>query len=74
MRYGRWWACQWDVSRLFALGVHLEPRVRRTNDGTRFGPYLDVHLPCVVASVGRNPIYAGEVDLLRSYSRGGLVA
>jgi hypothetical protein len=43
-----------------------------TNGGVRYGPYVDLHVGPVIASVGRNPIYAGEIDLLQSYSRGGL--
>lgn len=57
-----------------SLGIHFEHRSRLTSSGKRFGPYLDVHFPGVVLSFGRNPIYAGELDLLVSYSRGGLNA
>jgi hypothetical protein len=75
MRWGRWWAIQAAGSiGPVNLGIHGELRVRSTNAGTRYGPYLDVHLPFCVVSVGRNPIYAGEIDLLQSYSRGGLRA
>lgn len=72
MRYGGWWAVQWQPG--ISLGVHLEPRCRVTNAGVRYGPYVDVHAGPLVLSVGRNPIYAGEIDLLRSFSRGGLNA
>lgn len=71
MRFGRWWAVQWGRSRL-EVGVHLEPRRRVTNSGVRFGPYVDVHLPFVTVSAGRNPIYAGDADLHSSTSRGGM--
>lgn len=72
--WGSWWAIQWDPARAFELGIHLDPRRRRTNEGIPYGPYLDIHLPGVTISVGRNPIYAGELDLVRSLSRGGLNA
>lgn len=75
MRYGSWWAVQWGSDRLLELGVHIEWRWwLRTNDGTRYGPYVDLHLPGAVLSVGINPIYAGETHLKASYSRGGLNA
>lgn len=71
MRYGSWWAVQWQPA--ISAGFHLEPRWwLRTNSGVCYGPYLDLHLGPLVLSVGRNPIYAGEVDLLKSYARGGL--
>lgn len=74
LRHGRWWAfqsgsCIGPVN----LGVHADFRSRvRARDGMRYGPYLDVHLPFCVVSLGRNPAYAGELDLLASFSRGGL--
>lgn len=75
MRWGAWWAVQ--TARSIGpvnFGAHVELRARATNAGVRYGPYLDVHLPFAVVSVGRNPIYAGELDLLRSYARGGVNA
>jgi len=71
MRWGSWWAIQ-DRTCGWSLGLHLEPHTHRTNAGVAYGPYLDVHVGSRVYSVGRNPIYAGEVALLSSYSRGGL--
>lgn len=72
MRYGSWWAVQWGWDRVSSLGIHVEFRARVTNEGVRYGPYLDLHVPGAVISVGVNPIYAGELDLIQSYSRGGL--
>lgn len=72
MAWGRWWAVQ--IERNIGpvnLGVHGELRRRPLNDGRCYGPYLDVHLPFSVLSVGNNPIWAGELDLIRSYARGG---
>jgi len=70
VRYGSWWAVQRNGG--LSLGVHLEPFAHRTNDGVRYGPYLDLHLIQWVVSIGVNPIYAGDAHLHASYSRGGL--
>ena len=73
MKYGRWWAFQRSTG--FSVGVHIEFRRRRTNSGIPFGPYFDLHLPpSFILSIGVNPIYAGDMDLIASYSRGGLNA
>jgi len=72
MRWGRWWAVQRNGG--FSLGLHIDPFTHRTNDGTKYGPYLDLHLIQWVVSVGVNPIYAGELHLKASYSRGGISA
>jgi len=74
MRYGRFWAVQYGRERLLEIGMHFEPRGRSTNSGIRFGPYLDLHLPGVTISLGRNPIYAGEIELRNSASPGGIDA
>lgn len=73
MTWGRCWAFQ-SASTIgpLNLGVHVELRRRVTAAGVHYGPYIDLHLPFCVISAGRNPIYAGEIDLIRSYSRGGL--
>jgi hypothetical protein len=70
MWYGSWWAIQRNGG--FSLGVHFDWARRTARDGTRFGPYLDLHLVQWVVSVGVQPIYAGEAHLATSYSRGGL--
>lgn len=76
----QWWgewhcpiaAIQWDAGRLLQVGVHVEWRWwLRTNSGVHYGPYIDFHLPLLCVSIGRNPIYSGEWELLKSYSRGG---
>lgn len=75
MRYplwGSWWAIQRNAG--FSLGLHLDWQSRVCGSGVPFGPYLDLHIGPFVLSVGRNPIYAGEIDLLQSFSRGGLNA
>jgi hypothetical protein len=71
MAWGHWWALQWGRDRL-GVGVHVELRRRTGSDAEPYGPYVDLHLPGFVFSIGRNPIYAGELDLIRSFSRGGL--
>jgi hypothetical protein len=70
MRYGRWWAVQRNAG--LSLGIHIEFRRRITNDGVRYGPYVDLHIGQHVFSFGVNPIHAGAIDLLQSYSRGGI--
>lgn len=72
MRWGKWWAIQQNGG--ISFGIHLEWKSRMTNGGVRFGPYMDLHFLCWVFSVGVNPIYAGELHLKASYSRGGLSA
>ena len=73
MRYGRWWSVLPVQERCLSLGVHLDTRARRTaGEGLRYGPYVDLHLGWVIVSVGVNPIYAGEVDLLIPSARGGV--
>ena len=73
MRYGSWWSIQHRTCG-WSIGLHYEPHTHHTNAGIPYGPYLDVHFAHWVFSVGRNPIYAGELELLVSYSRGGLNA
>lgn len=64
---------QWDLWCFLSFGVHVEVRWwMHTNSGIPYGPYADIHLPCLIVSVGRNPIYSGEFELLTSYSRGGV--
>lgn len=71
MRYGRWYAVQ-HVGSGLSVGLHVEPRTRQAQDGPLYGPYVDLHLGKLIVSFGRNPIYAGALDLLRSYARGGI--
>jgi hypothetical protein len=44
----------------------------RSRDGQAYGPYVDFHVGFVILSVGRNPVYSGEYDLVNSPSRGGM--
>ncbi len=64
-------AC-WDG--WISLGIHIDWRSRRTASGQRYGPYVDMHLLCVIVSIGVNPVYSGEIDTVSSVSRGGLRA
>ena len=72
MRYGTYWACQRNSG--LSLGIHVEWRSRMSGAGVRYGPYVDLHLIQWVVSIGVNPIYAGELHLKASFSRGGLAA
>ena len=72
MVYGSWWAIQWQWNGWLSLGIHVDWRCRRRADGRRYGPYADLHLACIILSVGRWPIYSGDLDQACSVSRGGL--
>lgn len=75
MRYGKWWAVQWSWDRWLSLGIHVDLRSRRSaTAGVRYGPYVDLHLACLILSVGVNPIYAGALEQSVSVSRGGMRA
>ena len=56
----------------FSLGLHLDLRCRRTGRGATYGPYLDLHLGCVILSVGNNPVLSGEIEASVGGSRGGM--
>ena len=73
MKYGKWWAIQWSFDGWVSFGVHLDFRVRYNESVSRFyGPYVDIHFLWFILSLGVNPIYAGELDLKTSVSRGGI--
>lgn len=73
MRHGRCWMVQWCWDGWLSFGVHVDWTTRvRSSDGMRYGPYVDVHLGCVIVSVGRNPVYSGEIESRVSVGRGGL--
>ena len=57
-----------------SLGIHIDLRRRATASCRRYGPYIDLHLGCLIVSLGRNPAYSGEIDAAASVSRGGLRA
>jgi len=72
LRYGSWWMVQASFSGWLSLGVHVDVRRRHTNSGLRYGPYIDLHLGCVILSFGVNPAYSGEIEAACSVGRGGL--
>lgn len=74
LRCGSWWMAQACFDGWLSLGVHLDLRRRRTADGRRYGPYIDLHLGCLILSFGVNPAYSGEIEAASSVSRGGLRA
>jgi hypothetical protein len=71
-RYGPLWAVQWVIGPWLSLGVHLDLSQHVDSRGRSFGPYLDLHLLVVVVSLGRNPIYSGDLERALSISRGGI--
>jgi len=71
--YGRWWMIQWCFDWWFSLGIHVDFRTRvRSTDLKKYGPYIDFHLGFIIISIGRNPVYSGELDLIAPGGRGGL--
>lgn len=72
LRHGRWWLLQWSLNWWLSLGIHLDLKQRKDCRGRPYGPYVDLHLGCVILSIGRNPAYSGELERVISTSRGGL--
>lgn len=71
--YGPWWMIQFQWDRWISVGLHVDFRRRiRSLDGKAYGPYVDLHLLCIIISLGWNPAYSGELDLKASVGRGGL--
>jgi hypothetical protein len=71
--HNRWFAVQWSWEYALSLGVHLEWRTRRNSAGERYGPYLDVHVPFGIVSVGRRPFYSKDWESFIA-GRGGVNA
>ncbi len=72
MRYGRFWKLEWALDSWVSVGVHIDFRSRLTGrTKQRYGPYVDLHLGVVIVSLGVNPVYSGEYDLLAGPGRGG---
>lgn len=72
LKHGSWWMVQWAFDGWVSLGIHLDWRRRVTGKGVRYGPYVDFHLVVAIVSFGVNPAYAGDLDAMASFSRGGL--
>lgn len=72
IKYGSWWGIQFSTAYAVQLGFHLELR-RRKSGATGYGPYLDIHIPCFIVSIGRHPMITGYLDSLMPSSRGGYV-
>jgi hypothetical protein len=70
--HGKWWMVQWDFSGWFSLGLHIDLR-RRTHarTGTKYGPYVDLHLPGVILSFGPGCYWATGFDDINC-GRGGV--
>ena len=73
-RCASWWMVQASFDGWVSLGIHIDLRRRRAANGRRYGPYVDLHLGCVIVSLGVNPAYSGEIGAASSVSRGGLRA
>jgi hypothetical protein len=65
-RYGDWWMVQWELDGWISLGIHIDFRHHRGINGHTYGPYVDLHLGVLILSLGRHPVYAGELDLKTS--------
>lgn len=60
-RHGSWWAVHYCLDGFVSLGVHVDPKRRRTALGNvRYGPYVDFHVGPAVLSIGVNPIYTTD--------------
>lgn len=71
IKFGSWWAIQYDGNRPIALGFHVELRRMPARPNMTYGPYIDIHVPYLIISIGRHPIYTYPDDMIRTYSRGG---
>jgi hypothetical protein len=71
-RWGSWWAIQSTPG--LSFGVHIDIRCRLAINDVRYGPYIDLHVFRWIVSLGVNPIYSGEIDLLQSWAHGGINA
>lgn len=69
--HGRWWMVQACFDGWLSLGIHVDPRRRRTAEGERYAPYVDLHLGCFIVSLGVNPVRSGEIEASVGVSRGG---
>jgi len=70
--HGKYWMIQFSNMGWISLGIHIDPRCRRTGKtNQRYGPYIDLHLICVIISVGIRPYLSGETEMYSSIARGG---
>lgn len=60
--HNTWLAVQWSTEYALSLGLHLELRTRLNAAGDRYGPYVDLHVPFAIISVGRRPVYSHDWD------------
>lgn len=72
--YGPWWMVQWSLDGWFSLGIHVDFKTRHMAHGLKYGPYVDLHIGCAILSIGRNPVYSGDLERAISVSRGGIKA
>ena len=71
LKHGSWWMVQWSWAGWLSLGIHIDPRIHRSEENN-FGPYVDFHIGPAIVSLGRCPHYT-HPDTYFSYgSRGGI--
>jgi hypothetical protein len=74
MRHGKFWMVQVYLDWWISFGVHVDLKTRLLSSGLKYGPYVDLHIGCVILSFGRNPVYSGDFERAISVSRGGIEA
>ena len=57
---------QWAYDGWISFGIHIDFRRRKRGDGFTYGPYVDIHFLFWILSLGNNPVYAGEIELVTS--------
>ena len=70
VRHGRWWMLQYMLDMTLSLGIHIDPRHHPRADCGPYGPYVDLHILCLVVSLGFNPARANALHLLQ---QGGIM-
>jgi hypothetical protein len=55
---------QWAWDGWVSLGFHFDFKHRRRTHS--YGPYIDLHLGCLILSLGNNPVFAGDIELRNS--------
>jgi hypothetical protein len=70
--WGPWWAVLYHRDGTLSLGIHIDPRRRQRGIPPHYGPYVDLHLPMLCLSFGRNPVYCSSLERQRQYAKGKL--
>lgn len=56
-------AVQWSLDGTLSLGLHVDPRRRRSARGP-YGPYIDWHIGPLILSLGSHPARASDLPVL----------